>query len=93
VEGGFAESLLRLNQGLSGLAQWIEETIRQPAKKLADQALGVWTCPSLAPSVLEAYRHKVITAGHTMDDQHLASGPMRRCSTHSVSRYWLSILV
>ncbi len=78
MEGGFAQSPLRLNQGLGSLTHWNEETIRQRAEKLAGQAVEVWTYPNLDPSVLEAYTHKEITAGYTIDDHpHLASGPVR----------------
>lgn len=78
MEGGFAQSPLRLNQGLGSLERWNEETIRQRAEKLADQALGVWDAPKLEPSVLEAYKPDAATVGYTIDDHpYLASGPMR----------------
>lgn len=78
IEGGFAQSPLRLNQGLGSLTHWNEQTIRQRAEKLAGQAVGVWTSPKLEPSVLEAYKPKAVTAGYTIADHpHLAPGPMR----------------
>lgn len=79
MEGGFSQSPLRLNQGLSSLACWNEETIRQRAEKLGVQAVGVWTYPSLEPSILETYKHKETAAGHTIDDHpHLGPVPMRK---------------
>lgn len=77
MEGGFAQSPLRLNQWLGSLTHWNEESLRQRAEKLAGQAVGVWIYPNVHPSVLEAYKQKV-TAGYTIDDHpYLTSGPMR----------------
>ncbi len=78
MEGGFAQSPLRLNQELGDLEHWNEEAIMQRAVKLAGQAASVWTAPKLEPSVLEAYKPTAGTAGHTIDDHpHLAPGPIR----------------
>jgi uncharacterized protein with ParB-like and HNH nuclease domain/predicted transport protein len=56
MEGGFAQSPLRLNAGLGKLSDWNEQTIKARAGGLADQALGVWTAPNLEASVLSAYQ-------------------------------------
>jgi uncharacterized protein with ParB-like and HNH nuclease domain/predicted transport protein len=56
MEGGFAQSPLRLNAGLGKLIDWNEETIKARAGRLADQALGVWAAPNLEASVLAAYQ-------------------------------------
>jgi uncharacterized protein with ParB-like and HNH nuclease domain/predicted transport protein len=78
IEGGFAQSPLRLNQGLGDLGHWNEKAIQQRAEKLAGQAASVWMAPKLEPSVLEAYKPTAGTAGYTVDDHsHLAPGPIR----------------
>lgn len=45
LEGGFAQSPLRLNQGLGQLQAWNENTIRARAERLADIAIGIWPMP------------------------------------------------
>ncbi|HEY1173342.1 MAG TPA: DUF262 domain-containing protein [Verrucomicrobiae bacterium] len=46
LPGGFAQSPLRLNQGLGQLETWNEETIVQRGERLADTALEVWPMPN-----------------------------------------------
>lgn len=78
MHGGFKESPLRLNQGLGNFDHWNEDTIRQRAAKLAEQAAHVWAAPTLEPSVLEVYTPKARPAGYSIQDHpHLAAGPMR----------------
>jgi uncharacterized protein with ParB-like and HNH nuclease domain/predicted transport protein len=78
MEGGFAHSPLRLNQGLGTLDHWNEESIRQRAQRLAEQATGVWAAPKLEASLLAAYKPNTTEVGYTIVDQpHLGSGPMR----------------
>jgi predicted transport protein len=79
MPGGFAQSTLRLNQGLGALPAWNEETIRDRAGRLATQAAGVWRAPKLAASTLASYRPKpTASAVYTIDDHpHLAEGPIR----------------
>lgn len=78
MEGGFAQSPLRVNQGLGELEGWNEDTIRERASRLADQGLEVWQAPTLAPAVLDAYRPKGAQSGYSIDDHvHLAHGPVR----------------
>lgn len=55
MEGGFAQSPLRLNHDLGKLSIWNEETIQKRADRLADQALRLWPMPSVPQSaVVEA---------------------------------------
>jgi len=79
MKGGFAESPLRMNQGLGKLERWTEDTIKERAEKLAARAASVWVAPSLPADVLDAYKPKVTpAAGYTIEDHpHLAAGPMR----------------
>ncbi len=45
IEGGFADSPLRLNEGLGRLERWNEEEITKRADMLAEKALLVWNYP------------------------------------------------
>ena len=80
MKGGFRESPLRLNEGLSSLDKWDEAAIKNRAERLAAVAAGVWAVPSLQAEVLESYRPRgEKAAGYTIDDHpQLAIGsPMR----------------
>lgn len=77
MKGGFAESPLRLNQGLGKLEHWTEEDIRQRSKRLAGQATSVWPVPLLEATILDAYKPAEVAAGYAISDHaHLATGPM-----------------
>ena len=43
--GGFAQSHLRLNEGLGNVKKWNEQAIKDRAAKLADRAQSVWSGP------------------------------------------------
>lgn len=79
MKGGFAESPLRMNQGLAKLEHWNEEAIRQRGDTLASQAVKVWAAPKLEPAILDAYKPKAVAAaGYTIaDHSHLSSGSLR----------------
>ena len=80
MNGGFRESPLKLNEGLSSLDNWDEAAIKKRAERLAAVAAGVWALPSLQAEVLESYRLRgEKAAGYTIDDHpQLAIGsPMR----------------
>ena len=80
MKGGFRESPLKLNEGLSGLDKWDEAAIKNRAERLAAVATGVWAVPSLQAEVLELYRPPGQKAlGYTIDyHPQLALGsPMR----------------
>jgi uncharacterized protein with ParB-like and HNH nuclease domain/predicted transport protein len=78
MAGGFAESPLRLNQGLGSLPNWNEERIRQRAEKLAQRAVRVWSAPNLELAILEAYKPKATSGVYTIKDHpHLEAGPLR----------------
>lgn len=79
MPGGFRESPLRLNQGLSEVEVWSEAAIQARADRLAKQALEVWPAPDVPDEVLERYRKKT-TAKQTYSIEnypYLLSGPMR----------------
>ena len=82
MKGGFRESPLKLNEGLSGFDKWDEAAIKNRAERLAAVAAGVWAVPSLQAEVLESYRPRgegEKAAGYMIDDHpQLAMGsPMR----------------
>jgi predicted transport protein len=78
MKGGFAESPLRMNQGLAKLDRWTEDAIRERGGRLAAQAASVWPAPSLPADVLDAYKPKAQTAGYSIKDHpHLVAGPSR----------------
>ncbi|WP_258881432.1 DUF1524 domain-containing protein [Paenibacillus sp. sptzw28] len=58
MEGGFANSPLRLNKGLVKLEAWNEDEITKRARSLADQALQVWQFPQLPEDVSSKYSKK-----------------------------------
>ena len=78
IKGGFAESPLRLNDGLSNLQVWTEKSINDRGNTLSEKAVSVWPVPEVEPSILEAYKPKPITTTYSIGDHiHLSSGPMR----------------
>lgn len=78
-EGGFADSPIRMNEGLAKLEHWNEDEIRKRAEGLASQAVNVWAEPQLDQAILDAYSPKAgVTGGYTIKDHpHLAGGPLR----------------
>jgi predicted transport protein len=79
IKGGFAESPLRMNQGLSLVTRWNREAIVERSGKLATMALAVWPAPALSFEVIEAYKPKPSSAVYTIDNHpHLAAGPIRK---------------
>lgn len=56
MEGGFAKSPLRLNEGLGQVESWNEGEIKSRAKRLADECLKIWRRPVLAPDQIAKYR-------------------------------------
>lgn len=78
MKGGFAESPLRMNQGLAKLDHWTEDTIRERAGRLAARSVGVWSVPSLPVDVVDAYKPKAGAAIYKLEDHpHLVAGPLR----------------
>jgi predicted transport protein len=56
MEGGFAQSPLKLNQSLSQLGSWNEDQIKNRSDILSSKMTDVWTCPYLEESVLNSYQ-------------------------------------
>lgn len=71
IEGGFADSPLRLNKGLGKLDAWNDEEINKRARSLADQAVLVWEYPHISNEILSKYNKKATkgeTATYTLAD-------------------------
>jgi predicted transport protein len=76
MKGGFRDSPLRLNQYLAQLDHWNEAEIERRAGLLAEQALKVWTAPSLPEEALVKYRkaRAKIGAVYSLDDHAALKG-------------------
>lgn len=69
MAGGFRESPLRLNDGLSSYDQWNESAIQDRAIKLAQRCSTVWAAPSLTDDILAIYRTGIAkVAGYSIED-------------------------
>lgn len=78
MKGGFAESPIRLNDGLSKLEVWTEQSIKDRSITLAEKAINVWSGPKVEPTILEAYKPKTIKTTYGIGDHiHLSGGPIR----------------
>jgi len=80
MAGGFADSPIRLNRGLSKLERWTEEAIVGRGKDLAKLACEVWPFPAMSAEVLARYRKPRRAergATYTLDDHPQLNGPMR----------------
>ena len=79
MEGGFAQSPLKVNADLGTLSEWNENTIKARAERMAEAAVKVWSPPVLQPEILDEYRPKqLVKDGYSIDDhQHLALPQMR----------------
>ncbi|WP_010494814.1 DUF262 and DUF1524 domain-containing protein [Paenibacillus elgii] len=58
MDGGFADSPLRLNKGLGKLSVWNKDEITKRASSLADQAVKVWEYPNISDEALSKYSKK-----------------------------------
>lgn len=70
MEGGFAQSPLKLNTGLGDPDLiWNEDAIINRANNLSNQAINVWDSPKLEISILEAYKTpKITNTTYTIED-------------------------
>jgi predicted transport protein len=78
MKGGFAESPLRMNEGLASVSKWNKEAIEDRANKLASMAASVWIAPKLSADVLQLYKATPTAPVYSIDDHpHLAAEPLR----------------
>jgi uncharacterized protein with ParB-like and HNH nuclease domain/predicted transport protein len=65
---GFRNSPLYLNEYLSTIGHWDEQTIKERARILSDHAANIWKIPSLPKEVLEKYQS--VEKGKTEDEEY-----------------------
>lgn len=69
MQGGFAQSPLKVNAGLGQIESWTEGAIEQRAAQLAQTAVAVWPAPNLAKEIADAYRPKAaLRDQYTIED-------------------------
>jgi uncharacterized protein with ParB-like and HNH nuclease domain len=82
MEGGFADSPIRLNQSLAKLEHWNENEILNRARTLVDLAVQIWECPDLEEEVLNNYKSiekEKLEKIYTIEDHpHLVEGEAMR---------------
>jgi len=79
IEGGFADSPLKLNKQLGQLDRWNESEIKKRAERLAELASKVWLYPEVTPEILENYRQSREAKkekGYTLADHPHLQGAM-----------------
>ena len=80
MKGGFAESPLRINDGLGTLQAWNEDEINKRAARLADTACDIWKAPAIAESALVDFEppKQAEATQYTLDSYtQLKSEPLR----------------
>ncbi len=71
MEGGFADSPLRLNRSLAKLDTWNEAEIKKRATALAELSTKIWMMPALPSDVLEKHKRPKVKRGeqtYTLSD-------------------------
>lgn len=56
MQGGFADSPIRLNRTIAHLESWDEREIIKRAKELTDLAASLWKCPNLDKESISKYK-------------------------------------
>jgi len=82
MEGGFADSPIRLNQSLAKLEHWNGNEILNRARTLVDLAVPIWECPDLEEEVLNNYKSiekEKLERIYTIEDHpHIVEGEAMR---------------
>lgn len=78
MDGGFADSPLRLNKGLGQLETWTEVEIEKRAGRLSEDAVKIWTRPQLADQVIAEFQHSQADSGLVIEDHPNLLPPARR---------------
>lgn len=76
MEGGFADSPIRLNKGLAKLDHWNETAIQARAEQLAQLAVQVWAYPQLDFAALAKYRKAKRAKTYMLTDHPYLAGPV-----------------
>lgn len=74
MEGGFASSPLRVNEGLGQLEDWNEIEINNRATRLAQRMQSIWPIPTLPKETLQKYQEEreTLTGYSYSDHAHLS---------------------
>ena len=94
IKGGFAQSPLKLNSGLQALDHWNENTIKQRAEQLAEEALRIWKYPAINEAVLQSYQkseQKDADSHRSVEDLRYMSEPYTRELFEAVRKEILSL--
>lgn len=81
MQGGFADSPIRLNRSLSNLDEWNASTIKERAEALSNEACEVWSMPLVPQSMLHKRSTELPRTRATysiVDHHHLAPGALMR---------------
>ena len=68
MEGGFADSPLRLNKYLAKCPTWNKAAILERAKELSETMVKVWPCPVLDDETLATYRQPEVKSAYSLED-------------------------
>jgi uncharacterized protein with ParB-like and HNH nuclease domain/predicted transport protein len=68
MEGGFKDSPLRLNKGLSGLDEWNVNQIEARAVRLANNASVIWAKPFISSDRLAEFQEPRAETGFSIED-------------------------
>lgn len=78
MDGGFAESPLKLNKEVGKKEKWTEEEILNRAEILSNKASNVWTAPIVSDGVMELYQPKPKKPDYSIEDHpYLTAEPLR----------------
>lgn len=95
MEGGFADSPIRLNQSLAKLEHWNENEILSRVRTLVDLAVQIWECPELEEEVLNNYKSiekEKLEKIYTIEDHpHLVEGEAMRPLFEELRKWILNL--
>lgn len=78
MDGGFASSPLRLNNGLGQLEAWTVGEIEKRAARLASEALVIWAHPALPDDVVAEFAERRAESDFSIEDHPNLLMPARR---------------
>ena len=70
MENGFAQSPLKLNDGLGQVARWDRQSIEARSMVLAQKALEIWSIPKVDEAVMLTYRRAAETRTNYTIENH-----------------------
>lgn len=84
MEGGFADSPIRLNRDLAKLETWNEDHIVQRAISLSEMAKSLWPCPAVPDEVIQEYRNRQAKTkrAYTLEDHTHLQGKLEELFLH-----------